>query len=343
MPDRAEPTASGPPLPTQPQPANPARRLFVRLSLINGLLFSVGTLVLALSPATVSAPVLLLEEVPILLVGLLLILIANALLVRASLAPLATLSTLMQRVDLLRGEERLPEQGTGDLRRLVTTFNAMLDRLTTERQQSAGETLTAQEHERERIARELHDEIGQNLTVVLLGLKHTIDRAPDPLHYELDQLQQSVRHCAEQVRQVARRLRPGELAELGLRSALISLGNEFTKISGIPVDKAITREPIPLGRDAELVIYRIAQESLTNVLRHAHAHHVRLELTQTEHAQRLRIIDDGPSSPIREGTGIRGMRERAALIQAHLSIHPAEAGGTEVCLHIPTTPNGNNR
>ncbi|WP_020501315.1 sensor histidine kinase [Sciscionella marina] len=338
MHDGDRPSANGPE--AAAAPGNPARRLFLRLFLINGLLFGLGTLVLALSPATVSSPVLILEEVPILVIGLSLILATNALLVRASLAPLQELSALMQRADLLRSGDRMTEQGTGDLSRLIGTFNTMLDRLEAERSASSAETLAAQEAERERIARELHDEIGQNLTVVLLGLKRTIDRAPEGLRGELHDTQESVRRCVEQVRQVARRLRPGELAELGLRSALISLCSEFAQISGVRVRKAIANNLPSIGHDTELVAYRIAQESLTNVLRHAQATNVIVELGTHAAGQTLRIIDDGRGGIIEEGTGIRGMHERAALVGARLTIKTDDPEGTEVRLDLPIDPNG---
>ncbi|GAB3805417.1 hypothetical protein GCM10027605_31360 [Micromonospora zhanjiangensis] len=122
----------------------PVRALFRRLFLLNGLVFTVGTLVLALSPATVSSPVLL-TEIPVLIIGLAVILAANALLLRTSLAPLDALTTLMRRVDLLRTGDRLVDSGNGDLTNLIETFNAMLDRLERERSASSAHALAAQE------------------------------------------------------------------------------------------------------------------------------------------------------------------------------------------------------
>jgi two-component system, NarL family, sensor histidine kinase UhpB len=210
----------------------PARALFRRLLLIKGTVFTVGTLMLAVSPATVSSPVLL-TEIPVLTIGLALILTANTLLLRRSLAPLDALTTLMERVDLLRSRDRLTERGNGDLTQLIETFNAMLDRLEAERSASSADALAAQEGERRRIARELHDEIGQSLTAALLTLKRTVDRAPDDLREELHAVQETVRSSLDEVRQVARRLRPDVLEDLGLASALSALITEFTHISGV--------------------------------------------------------------------------------------------------------------
>ncbi|MBG0813414.1 HAMP domain-containing sensor histidine kinase [Planomonospora sp. ID82291] len=314
----------------------PAQALFRRLFAINGLVFTVGTLVLAISPATVSSPVLL-TEVPVLAVGLALILAANALLLRTSLAPLGALTALMQRVDLLRPSDRLTDSGNGDLTYVIDAFNAMLDRLEAERNASSAHALAAQEGERQRIARELHDEIGQSLTVVLLGLKRVVDRAPEDLREELHAVQETVRASLDEVRQVARRLRPGVLEDLGLLSALNSLAAEFSQTSGVRVVRKLAADLPGLGPAAELVLYRIAQEGLTNVARHARATRAELSLTAEEGAVVLRITDDGRGGELREGAGIRGMRERALLIGARLTFAPAPGGGTEVRLVVPAT------
>ncbi|MET8337049.1 sensor histidine kinase [Streptosporangium canum] len=317
-----------------PRARTPARALFRRLFVINGLVFTVGTLVLALSPATVSSPVLL-AEVPVLTVGLALIVAANALLLRASLAPLDALAALMQRVDLLRSGDRLTDSGNGDLTHLIDAFNAMLDRLEAERSASSAHALAAQEGERQRIARELHDEIGQSLTVVLLGLKRAADRAPDDLREELHTVQETVRSSLDEVRQVARRLRPGVLEDLGLQSALSALSSDFSAVSGVPVTRRVDPGLPALSGDVELVLYRIAQESLTNVARHARATRVELSLTAQAGDLTLRITDDGRGGALQEGAGIRGMRERALLIGARLTLASAPGGGTDVRLVIP--------
>ncbi|MFG1704381.1 histidine kinase [Nonomuraea sp. M3C6] len=315
-------------------PRAPAQTLFRRLFVINGLVFAAGTLVLALSPATVSSPVLL-AEVPVLLVGLALILGANALLLRRSLAPLDALTALMQRVDLLRTGDRLSDSGHGDLTYLIDTFNAMLDRLEAERSASSAHALAAQEGERQRIARELHDEIGQSLTVVLLGLKRVVDRAPADLQDELHGVQETVRASLDEVRQVARRLRPGVLEDLGLHSALSALSSDISQTSGVPVTRSVQHDLPELGADVELVLYRIAQESLTNVARHAHATRAELSLATEDGRLTLRVSDNGRGGALHEGAGIRGMRERALLIGANLTVDSPPGEGTRVRLVIP--------
>jgi len=179
--------------------ATPAGALFRRVFLINGLIFVLGTLILALSPATVSARIKL-TEIPVLVIGLAVMLTANALLLRSSLAPLDRLAASMRRVDPPKRSDRVEDRGTGDLHHLIASFNAMLDRLETERTTASASALAAQENERQRIARELHDEIGQILTVALLMLKRAVDRSPVEIRGELADTQEAVRAGLDEVR-----------------------------------------------------------------------------------------------------------------------------------------------
>jgi two-component system, NarL family, sensor histidine kinase UhpB len=313
----------------------PTAALFWRLFLLNALLFCVAAALLALSPATVSTPVAL-RELSVMGAGLVLALAVNALLIRASLRPLNGLAALMSRMDLLQPGERLTVPGHGNLSDIVRTFNDMLDRLETEGSTSSALALAAQEGERQRIARELHDEIGQSLTAVLLGLKRAVDRAPDDLRAELYTIQEMTRDTIDEVRQVARRLRPGVLQDLGLTSAMSALAADFTDATRRPVNRHIDPRLPNLTSEQELVVYRVAQEGLTNVARHAGASRVELSLTGENGGVMLRIVDDGRGrGGAREGAGIRGMRERALLVGGNLTLEPADNGGTEVRLYLP--------
>lgn len=316
----------------------PADALFRRVFLINGLIFALGTLILAVSPATVSARIKL-TEIPVLVVGLAVILTANALLLRTSLAPLDRLAASMRRVDPPKRSDRVDDRNTGDLHHLISSFNSMLDRLETERTSASASALTAQENERQRIARELHDEIGQTLTVALLILKRAVDRAPAEIRGELADTQEAVRAGLDEVRSIARRLRPDALEDLGLHSALSALCTEFTGASGINVVKHIAPQS-DLAHEVELVCYRIAQESLTNIARHADAGKVWLDLHAGDDQLTLRIADDGNGGVATEGAGINGMRERALLVNADLTITSPKGEGTEVRLAIPIRREG---
>ncbi|SHN83880.1 two-component system, NarL family, sensor histidine kinase UhpB [Geodermatophilus obscurus] len=319
--------------------------LFWRVCLVNGAVLAVGTAVLAASPATVSTPVLA-REALVLAVGLTVILVANGLLLRAMLGPLDRLRRLMEDVDLLRPGQRLPEQGSGPAAELITSFNAMLERLEAERAASSGQALAAQEAERRRVAQELHDEVGQSLTAVLLGLRRVADRAPADLQQEVLLVQETARASLDEVRQVVRRLRPGVLDDLGLVSALTSLVTEHTRLTGADVCRRLSSDLPALGPDAELVVYRVAQEALTNVARHAAAGRVCVDLTPTftGDAVQLRVVDDGRGlGDSHEGAGIRGMRERAMLIAATLTVGPHPEGGTELRLLVPVPRTGERR
>jgi two-component system, NarL family, sensor histidine kinase UhpB len=319
------------------------RGLFRRVFLVNVAVLLASSALLVFSPVTVSAPIVA-AEVAVLGLGLLTALVLNALLLRASLRPLDGLTALMERVDLLRPGERLPAAGTGDVAHLLRTFNGMLDRLEVERGASAARALAAQEGERQRIARELHDEIGQSLTAVLLALKRAADTAPEPLRTDLGMVTETVRASLDEVRQVARRLRPGVLDDLGLVSAIDALAADVTEASGVPVTVEVDPLLPGLGAEAELVVYRIAQESLTNVARHAGAQAVDLSLRHADAAVVLTVTDDGRGiGDGVEGAGIRGMRERALLVGAELAVGPHPDGGTEVRLRVPTLEGGGDR
>ncbi len=357
--------------------------LFWRIFLLNAVVVTAAFALLMVGPFTVSTPVLLTEA--ILLCGVLMVmLVANAGLLRIGLAPLDRLTRTMNTVDLLRPGHRLAVTGRSGIADLIRSFNTMLDRLEAERATSAARALSAQEAERQRIAQELHDEVGQTLTAVLLELKRVADHAPEPVSGEVRQVQETVRNGLDEIRRIARRLRPGVLEELGLASALKSLAGEFST-AGVTVRRTIDGDLPALGKETELVLYRVAQESLTNTARHSGARQVTLSLSYfpgpppaagtpsksapaeaakpvtgslpwsaepptsghtaagsagRERARfgeiELRIRDDGRGvAGAPEGAGVRGMRERALLIGADLTVGPAPVRGTEVLLRVP--------
>jgi two-component system, NarL family, sensor histidine kinase UhpB len=310
--------------------------LFWRVFALNAAVFVAGTAVLALSPAPVRLPVTATEAI-VLSLGLLAILLVNLVLVRFSLGPLQRLANAMRRAELLKPRQRLEAAGPGEVRELVAVFNDMLDRLERERRESGRRALAAQEAERKRIAQELHDEVGQALTALLLLLKRLADRAPAELRAQVLEAQEAARESLEDVRDVARQLRPEALDDLGLVSALAALTSRFTEQTGIPVVRSVNAGVPPLDADEEVVIYRIAQESLTNIARHAEASRAELRLERTGRGVALQVSDDGKGMTRWEGSGhgIRGMRERALSIGGSLSISGRAGGGLQVTLELP--------
>lgn len=309
--------------------------LYWRIFGLNAVVLGTATALLLLAPVTVSVPVLLTEAV-VLVGGLGVMLVANAALLRIGLAPLVRLTRLMTTVDLLRPGQRLSVRGHGEVAELITTFNAMLERLEGERAASSARALLAQETERRRIAQELHDEVGQSMTAILLGLKRAADDAPEPLRGELQQAQEITRASLDEVRRLVRRLRPGVLDDLGLVSALTSLATEFATHTGLRVLRRFDSDLPALDHETELVLYRVVQEGLTNVARHAGATRAEVGLRRAGDTVVLAVTDDGRGlGAAAEGAGIRGMRERALFVGASLDIVPVPPGGTEIRLTVP--------
>jgi two-component system, NarL family, sensor histidine kinase UhpB len=315
--------------------------LFRRVFLLNAALLVGAGVLIALSPITVSTPVQVFDEV-VLGVGTLLLLVANYLMLRPAFKPLERLAERMKSVDLLRPGRPLEPSGSPEVLELVRTFNDMLERLETERRESGRRALAAQEAERKRIAAELHDEVGQSMTGVLLLLEQLAREVPDERQDVLVEAQEATRKSVDEVRRIAQELRPELLEHLGLVSALKSLATRFTEQAGLELEWDFAHTLPRLTPDAELALFRVAQESLTNVARHAQASRVWLSLQPGRESVVLRVVDDGRGMNGRDanGGGLRGMRERAVLVGAALAIKSAQTGGVEVRLEVPATPEG---
>jgi two-component system, NarL family, sensor histidine kinase UhpB len=309
--------------------------VFWRVFAVNAGLLGVLAALLLLTPVEIDAPIRPVQAL-IVVVGLAVTLAANVILLRRALAPLERLAQRMETVDLLRPGQRLQVLRNDEISRVVVAFNRMLDRLENERQQSGRRVLAAQEAERVGIARDLHDEVGQVLTGVLLHLDSIAERAPSHRD-EIDDAKQSVRRALDEVRRISSELRPEMLEHLGLVSALTELTTTFSRVSGIRVERQFDQSLPKLEPDAELAVYRIAQESLTNVARHAQATRVTVTLEQGFDSVVLRVVDDGRGfvrNPEEHG-GLHSMRERALLIGAALAIKEASPNGVEVRLEVP--------
>jgi two-component system, NarL family, sensor histidine kinase UhpB len=312
--------------------------LFWRVFLANAAILLAGVLVLALTPLSVSKHATV-DEIVDLLAGLVLMIVANWLILRPLFRPLERLADQMAEADVLRGGQRVPIDSTGEVGALEHAYNTMMERLETERREAGARTLHAQEEERQRIARGLHDEVGQTMTGVLLLLKRLAHDATPEQRAALSEAQAAVKASLEDVRRTAQELRPEILDHLGLPSALTNLAHTFSDRTGIPVRRQLPTQLPDLDPQVELVLYRVAQESLTNAARHSGASEVTLALEHDADSVVLRVLDNGRGFDGRraESGGLRGIRERALIIGGAVAIKPAPTGGVEIRLQVPVT------
>ncbi len=314
--------------------------LLHRVAAINALLVvaAVVVTILVLAPAKVSSFALD-EEIAVVLGALGLVVAVNVYLLRRVVGPVQELTTVARRVDLTNLTQRLPAaEPTSEAGELAITFNEMLARLDGERLEASRRILQAQETERLRIAQELHDQIGQELTAVLLGLSRIAGRAPADLEPQVRGVQEAVRSSLEDVRRIAIELRPEALDDLGLVSALAVLADRFAERFDVDLQARIPAELPPLPAETELVVYRVAQEALTNIGRHSGSARAELALERDGDHLSLRVRDGGRGLPPGHvaGTGLRGMHERAALIGGHLEVTNRSAtAGCDVQLDVP--------
>jgi two-component system sensor histidine kinase UhpB len=308
-----------------------------RVFAANAAVFALAFALLALAPVTLHAAIRL-EELVLLLAGLIAMLLLDLVLVRQALGPLDRLSRVMRQVNLLHPGQRAVgfERSSSEVLGLAQAFNEMLERLEAERRQSSGRVLAAQEAERLRIARELHDELGQTLTAVALRAEHTAQRKGAE-HPEFAEMAEIVQRGLADVRRISLELRPGALEELGLLNAMISLCARVSEQTGMHIQREF-EGPIPdLPSDVELALYRIAQEALTNALRHSQASDVTVSLRCLGGELLLAVKDNGTGLPehVIAGGGLTGMRERAMLIGAALDITSTPGAGVTVTLRLP--------
>jgi two-component system sensor histidine kinase UhpB len=264
----------------------------------------------------------------------------NSLLLRRRLEPMERLATSMDAVDLAspcRGAT-VPRRAAREVQRLQAGFNRMIDRLQEERREAGRAVLRAQEQERSRIAQDLHDEVNQALTGILLRLEATTMDAPLALRPELQETKRLANQAMEELLQLARQLRPTALDDHGLVPALASQVANFGQRTGI--EATFRRHgPVPLlTAEQQLVVYRVCQESLSNIAQHAGCARVWVELS-TVGRTLLRVRDDGQGfdhrpGVHRRGLGVSGMRERALLVGAHLAIFSAPGEGTTIELTL---------
>ncbi len=309
--------------------------LLWRVFAVNAVIFVASAALLAWTPATVHR-VATPSELVVLGLGLAVMLGLDLLLLRRAFGPLRRLASVMGEVTPDEPGRRAdtPIAAGREVHALAGALNAMLDRLEGERRESARRALEAQEAERKRIALELHDEVGQTLTAIALRAERAAgDPASQP--QALAEISEHVLRSLDDVRRIGRELRPEALDDLGLVNALIALCSRLDRQDGVRVRRELGWALPALSAERELVIYRVAQEALTNVMRHAQASTVAVSLRHIDDETVLEVHDDGRGLParMRQG-GLAGMRERAMLIGAVLEVQSG-GGGTAVMLRIP--------
>jgi two-component system sensor histidine kinase UhpB len=280
----------------------------------------------------------------IILLAILVVILAVGLLrQRRRFAPLESLIEEMEKVDLSRpGPLPSSIDGVGEteeVERLELAFLRMMRRLEAERRRAGSAALHAQEEERARIARDLHDEVNQSLTGLLLRLEAAREAAPPELEAELSATKALANQAMTELLSLARQLRPTALDDLGLVAAI---GGQVEQLARGEVDASLQAEGSfsDLDDDAQLVVYRVAQEALSNAARHSGAGRVEVTLRRSEKGGvSLVVADDGRGFAFEEsesGLGIAGMRERALLLGADLVIESRPDRGTTVRLTIPS-------
>jgi two-component system, NarL family, sensor histidine kinase UhpB len=257
-------------------------------------------------------------------------------------APLERLIEEMEKVDLSRPGPLLPSSidGVGEteeVERIELAFLRMMRRLEAERRRAGSAALQAQEEERARVARDLHDEVNQSLTGLLLRLEAAREAAPPELEAELAETKALANQAMRELLSLARQLRPTALDDLGLVAAI---GGQVEQLARGDIEAELDTDGdfSGLGGDAQLVVYRVAQEALSNAARHSGAGQVDVRLRRRGEDVELEVADDGRGFAFDDsegGLGLAGMRERALLIGGELTIESRPGRGTTVRLTVP--------
>ncbi len=315
-----------------------SRPLLAQVLAVNLLLVAVTVLVATIAVDAHIASITRGREALVLGLAMVATLLGNWLLLRRRFEPLDELISEMEGIDLSAskvlslGDHRVD---SAEVRRLEAAFRRMVLRLESERRAAGRAAIQAQERERRRIAQDLHDEVNQALTAVSLRLQASIEQAPPELKRELRETKRLSSQAMEELLALARQLRPAVLDDHGLLPALHSQVRDFSDQTGIHARFNARGTVPPLSPEQQLVIYRVTQESLSNIAQHARAHNVDVELSFIGRTL-LRVSDDGQgfSGGRNGGLGLSGMRERALLAGGQLSIWSGVGQGTRVELTI---------
>jgi two-component system, NarL family, sensor histidine kinase UhpB len=276
-------------------------------------------------------------------ISIVLLLIVNMILLRRRFSPLETLIARLEEIDPAQPTSQfvIPRTNVEEVERLAIAFRRLLKRIEDERRRSGRLVLRAQEEERRRLARDLHDEVNQALTAILLRLQALSEEAPEPLAPQIAALKTLVNQAMEELLRLARQLRPTSLDDLGLIAAIEGQLARFSDQTGIQTALHSEGTPEAITEDQQTVLYRVVQEALSNTAQHSGATYVDFELRVfPSHGVELRVRDNGQGFEAGRqadggGIGLSGMAERARLVGGELTVTSSPGTGTRVRLYIP--------
>ena len=346
------------------EPRHPARvpllRAFLRVPLFYKILLANSVIVVLGAVAGTSLSQHLLRPGPdevsprlfvviLALAGVLVTVLVNAWILRLALIPLRLLEATAAQVQAGDFDARVPASTVTDpeLEDLTSTFNSMLDNLevySRRLRDVAARALNAEEEERKRIARELHDDTAQTLAALLIRLRLVRSASGAARDEEFEQFRLQLGEALERIRRFARGLRPPALDEFGLVPALESHVRALSETVGIPIRMEAEPLTLELSSQSELVLYRIVQEALSNAVRHASPQHIHLAISEEGENVVVVVTDDGTGfsrSATRDsdgrGLGLFGMEERAGYVGGRVEITSRLGVGTAVRASVPAT------
>jgi two-component system sensor histidine kinase UhpB len=334
------------------------RRFSSRISIFNRVIIGNSFIIIfgAIAGTFFTRQLALLGELRLIILfsfaGILITLFVNYVIIRSALAPLRELSQALEQdnIEEINIPEELKKYEDRDIRRLVTTVNSMLVRLEERSRQLhalSERAIRAQEEERVRIARSLHDETAQTVSMLIIHLEGIEKKIPpdDPdLTRRVVESRQVATLLLENLRKVIWDLRPSILDDLGLIPAIRWYARTNLEESGVQVEMGQENEAIRLPPHLETALFRILQEAVSNILRHADAGRVRIHLRRENGCMVMEVEDDGRGfdvektkgeALVHKQLGLLGIQERVSLVNGSVKIESAPGGGTTLRVYMP--------
>jgi two-component system sensor histidine kinase UhpB len=276
----------------------------------------------------------------ILALSIILTLCLNLWMLRKRFAPLEHLIDQVESIDPSEPKSFDPgPEPVEEIDRLARSVKRLLDRIEDERRHAGQQVLRAQERERRRLASDLHDEVNQALTAILLRLEALGQDTEPERAAEVGELKKLVNQAMDELLNLARHLRPAALDDHGLVAAVDGQLKRFAARAGTRVHLATEGDLESLDEDEQTAVYRVVQEALTNAGRHAGATAVHVELARGGEGTVLTVRDDGRGFDAgvtrNGGLGLEGMAERARVVGGELDVRSAPGGGTTVTMRLP--------